>query len=357
MLAASLVAPSGCALLGHGPGAAGPVRLRWPEPPQVTRIEFVRNVSSEQDVGQERGIAQQLVEFASGERLGANHLVNPMGLAVTAGGERLYVTDLPQAKIFVFDLRAKTLSVLRPEVTKLQGPLGIAVDPAERLYVVDTYQRVVRVLERDGRPVATIADDTIVRPTGVAVDTAHDRVYVADTSRQSNPEHRVHVFDLAGRHVGDIGRGKGVGDGEFLFPTYLAVDAAGDLYVADTMNARVQVFDAAGTFVRAVGGRGDRPGLFERPKGLALDAFGNLYVVDSGWANVTIFNPAGQALIFFAGRGRYPGLLNNPTAIAIDTSNRIYVADTQNFRVSVYQLVNTTAEDSRATAPAGEKGG
>ena len=55
-------------------------------------------------------------------------------------------------------------------------------------------------------------------------------------------------------------------------------------------------------------------------------------------------------LLFFGGRGRYPGLLYNPSAIAIDKNNRIYVANTQNFRLDMYQLVNTTAEDSLVTA-------
>jgi len=108
--------------------------------------------------------------------------------------------------------------------------------------------------------------------------------------------------------------------------------------------------------VRTVGRHGDRPGSFGRPKGVAIDAFGNLYVVDSEWANVQIFNRKGQLLLFFGGRGRYPGLLNNPTGIAIDKNNRIYVADTLNYRLNVYQLVNTTAKDSMEPRPvAGEE--
>jgi len=121
--------------------------------------------------------------------------------------------------------------------------------------------------------------------------------------------------------------------------------------VADTMNARVQEFSAEGAFVRRFGERGDRFGQFDKPKGLALDTFGNLYVVDSFFAAVQIFNREAQLLLFFGGPGDSAGFLANPAGIAIDAQNRIYVANGLNFRVDVYQLVNTSREDGGA-APA-----
>ena len=68
--------------------------------------------------------------------------------------------------------------------------------------------------------------------------------------------------------------------------------------------------------------------------------------MDSAWSNVQIFNARAEVLMFFGGRGSYPGLLTNPTDIAIDPQNRIYVADHLSHRINVYQLVNTSAEDS-----------
>ena len=79
---------------------------------------------------------------------------------------------------------------------------------------------------------------------------------------------------------------------------------------------------------------------------MGFDTFGNIYAVDSGWSNVQIFNEKGQVLMFFGGRGTYPGLMQNPGVLTIDKKNRIYVGDVLNHRVNVYQLVNTTAEDS-----------
>ena len=120
----------------------------------------------------------------------------------------------------------------------------------------------------------------------------------------------------------------------------------------NTLNARIDVFDSEGKYLKRIGERGNSYGMFDKPKGVALDTFDNVYVVDSGWSNVQIFNQNGEVLLFFAGRGSNPGLLANPTGIAIDKQNRIYVADFLNYRVAVYQLVNVTADGSRIIEPA-----
>ena len=118
----------------------------------------------------------------------------------------------------------------------------------------------------------------------------------------------------------------------------------------------MQEFDPDGRYLKTFGKHGDAFGMFDKPKGVALDTFGNVYVVDAAWSNVQIFNQKGQVLLFFGGRGRFPGLLFNPTGIATDRDNRIYVADAFNARVSIYQLINTRAEDSLGPLPTQEGG-
>lgn len=119
------------------------------------------------------------------------------------------------------------------------------------------------------------------------------------------------------------------------------------------MNARVQELAADGAFVRQFGERGDQFGQFDKPKGVATDSFGNVYVVDSFFSVVQIFNRDGKLLLFFGGRGDSSGFLSNPAGIAIDSKNRIYVTNGLNFRVEVYELVNTSAGDSTAPPPSG----
>lgn len=322
-----------------------PVRLVWPPPPLTARIEFVRSIVSDEDLGHDTTFSQRLLNFLGGEMPAPNRIVEPMGLAISDDGQRLYVSDFAHLAVFVFDFSLKKFTKIGSE-EKLARPVGIALDAQEQLYVVEQEKKGISVFNRQGKNIQFITHPSVERPTGIALDRARGKIYLADTSHTKSPVHVVKVFNLRGELVGTVGHDKGSEAGEFLFPTYLAVDTQGNLYVTDTLNSRVQVFDPDGKYLKTVGSRGSAWGMFDKPKGVALDSFGNLYVADSGWSNVQIFNQKGDVLLFFGGRGPIPGMLKNPTDITIDKQNRIYVADYLNHRVEVYQLVNTTAADS-----------
>lgn len=344
-----LMVLAGCAT---APPPAGQVRLVWPPSPLPARIEFVRSVVSDDDLGRETTFFQRLLNFLSGERPTPNRIVEPMGLAVSDDGQRLYVSDFAHLAVFVFDFPAKMFS----KIEGLARPVGLALDAQENLYVVEQEKRGVSVFNRRGERTRFITDPGIERPTGIALDRTRGRIYLADTGHTQSQEHTVKIFDLQGTLTGKLGHGKGEEPGQFMFPTYLAVDGEGDLYVADTLNARVQKFDPDGRYLKTIGQGGDCWGCFDKPKGVALDGFGNVYVADAGWSNVQIFNQKGQTLLFFGGRGPVPGMLKNPSAVVVDRQNRIYVADYLNHRVEVYQLVNTTAADSLLNSSTDSKG-
>ena len=343
---------AGCATTAAPPKET---RLAWPEPPEQARIEFVRAISSDEDLNKDTTATASILKFLEGEKPSINRIVEPMGLAVSDDGNRLYVSDHSQLAVFVFDFAKKTLLKIGGADKPLAAPMGIALDAQENIYVVEQVKKGVTVFNREGKELRFITDASISRPTGVAVDRARNKVYISDTSHSKNEEHAVKIFDLEGKLLGQLGKGKGDGPNSFLFPTYVAVDAKSNVYVADTLNSRVEMFDADGKFVQQYGKRGNAWGMFDKPKGVALDSFGNLYAVDSGWSNAQIFNAKGQVMLFFGGRGTYPGLMQNPSAIAIDKQNRIYVGDLLNHRVNVYQLVNTTAADSLPPADSGAK--
>jgi DNA-binding beta-propeller fold protein YncE len=341
---------AGCAT---APAPAGEeVRLVWPPAPQTTRIRFLRSITSEEDLGRDTTFSQELVNFLAGERPPANRVGQPLGIAVSGDGSRLYVSDYLQHGVFIFDFPKKAFS----KIGGLAMPAGIALDAQENIYVVETPKKTISVYNRERKRIKTITDPSVVRPVGIAIDSARDRIYLVDTGDKHAKESVVWIFDLQGKRIGKIGHGRGETKDQFINPTYVAVDASGNIYVSDTMNSRVQQFDAEGKYLRTFGGLGDAWGYFDKPKGVAVDSFGNLYVADSGWSNVQIFNPKGQVLLFFGGRGPIPGMMKNPTDIAIDKHNRIYVADYLNHRIGVYELVNTTAADSFLVPPASKPG-
>ena len=324
----------------------------WPDPPDKPRIKFVQSLASGSDVA---GPSFR-------ERMVGNDnplaLSQPMGVAVSEDRQRLYVVDRAWNYVFVFDFKVGGLRTIgNQERFPLELPVGVALDGQENVYVSDTGTRTVRVYDRDGKFLRGIGKGLLVRPTGVAIDATRGRLYVVDTGQNDTPEaHRVKVFNLDGALLQEIGR-RGDGDGEFNFPTLASLDAQGRLYVVDSVNNRIEVFDPDGKFLWKFGRSGDRLGDFARPKGVAVDGFGNIYVVDSRWSNVQIFNQQGHLLMIFAGVGTYPGLLMNPTAIAIDRDNKIYVSDTLGKRVSVYQLINTSADDSIGAPQSGGETG
>ncbi len=341
-VAGALAVLSGCAT---APPPAQEVHMAWPEPPAKARIEFVRSIVSDEDLKKDSTDHQKILHFLEGEVPAKNRITMPMGLAVSDDADRLYVSDNVQSAIFVYDFAKKT-SLKIGGNKALGSPMQLALDAQENIYVVSQERKGVMVFDRTGKQLRFFTDPSIVRPTGIAIDRARGKVYVCDTGHAKIPADNVKVFNLQGKFLGKVGLGKGNINGAMLYPTFLAVDPKGNLYVSDSLNARIQVFDPDGKFVRIIGGRGTDWGQFDSPKGVAVDSFGNTYVVDSGWSNVQIFNAEGKVLLFFGGRGAYPGLLQNPTVIAIDKNNRIYVGDNLNHRINVYQLVNTTAADS-----------
>lgn len=326
----------------------------WPAPPATARIRFVRTLGSESDLDSSaRSFWRTLTGSAP-----SNHLYHPVGVAVTRDGNRLYVTDQALGELFAFDLAGHSVATITRD--RMGGvAIGVCVDDEGDVWAVIPDRKLVIRLAPDLRMIGGFEIKEADRPTTVAVDRALGRVFVGDTSGTKGEGHSVRVFDLSGKPLAVWGK-KGAGPGEFFFPTFVAL-RDGKLYVADTLNARVQVLDEeSGQPVGVIGERGDRIGNFDKPKGLAFDSFGNLYVADSFWSNVQIFNEHGQVLLFFGGRGDSPGFLSNPSGLAIDGHNHIYVTNPLNFRIEVYELINTSARDSDATPPpivAGTEGG
>jgi DNA-binding beta-propeller fold protein YncE len=109
--------------------------------------------------------------------------------------------------------------------------------------------------------------------------------------------------------------------GDFARPAGLAVDQEGNLYVADALNNRIEIFDGDGKFVSTFGKAGDGPGYFARPKGVAIDSDDHIWVVDGMQDRVQVFNHDAQLLISFGGHGLFL-TVSRFAGIATDKTNR-----------------------------------
>lgn len=337
---------AGCATTRTGAGAGAEVR--WPLPPEVARVRWVRTFASEYDleVSLGRKIMRIFVPPDPAAVVG-----NTTGLALSPDEKALYVACASTGLVLRFDLTAgKVERVAREEGRKPASPFAVALDAEENLYVSDRAGEVL-VYARDGRFLRRFGKGKLDRPTGLALDRTRQLLYVVDGSQVKSQNHRVEVFSLKGEHLRTVGT-RGGAPGQFNFPTNVTVAPDGRLFVVDMLNFRVQIFDAAGGLLGMFGSIGaGAPGTFDKAKALALDSFGNIYVVDSQQGYVQLFNPRFEPLMAFGGQADLPGYMSVPNSIVIDSRNTIYVGDFARRSVSQYQLVNTSAGDSLPQPP------
>ncbi len=112
------------------------------------------------------------------------------------------------------------------------------------------------------------------------------------------------------------------------------------MFVADTWNHRIQKFTADGQFVKMWGffGQGVAPEAFWGPRDLAFDSKGRLFVTDTGNKRIVIFDQDGNYLDEFGSPGIDPGQFDEQVGIAINAQDQLFVTDTWNQRVQVFQI-------------------
>lgn len=323
------------------PGVATP-QLTWPLPPEPARVRYLATYRGRDDFKPakkpSRFLTLMLGQADRSKEL-SDSMVKPYGIAVGPSG-RLYVSDTAARRVFAFDRDRQTVGFVGEGRTgRLAKPVGVAVDGDDVVFVADSTLKRVFGYGLDGELAIAIGHEgELDSPSGLAIDRAADRVYVADAGK-----HQVLAYSSRdGALVRTLGK-RGGEPGEFNYPTNLSVDGEGHPYVADTLNFRIQVFDRDGQVLRVFGELGDSPGRLNRPKGVAVDSEGHIYVADSSFNNFQIFDQQGQLLLFVGQGGSEAGEFSLPAGLYIDDQDRIYVADQGNSRIQVFQYVKAGA--------------
>lgn len=308
-------------------------KLVWPPAPAQPRVEFVKAFSRAADLGIDKGFFERLKDLLFGEA--ETRILRPM--AVVASGGIVYVADPGARGVHRFDTVGGDYSLIAAAGdTPLPSPVGLARGAAGEVYVADSRLAQIFVIRPGAKSALALRLDVkLTQPTGIAFDAASGRLYVADTA-----EHRIHIFERDGSLAGSIGR-RGTGEGEFNYPTYLWRTPEGRLYVTDSLNFRVQAFDARGQFVGKFGRQGDGTGDAARQKGVATDRHGHVYVVDALFHAFQIFDATGRLLLPVGERGQERGEFWLPTGIFIDSDDgdMIYIADSYNRRIQVLRYI------------------
>jgi sugar lactone lactonase YvrE len=344
-----------------------------------------------------------LVSNSSGSATSAN-----VALSVSGGGSGLIqypasIAEDTSGNLYVADASGNTVEKITPAgavstlagLTGLAGsqdgagsnarfnqPSGVAVDASGSLYVADTGNATIRKITPDGM-VSTLAGSaargnqdgvgstaSFKAPAGIAVDNAGN-LYVADafnaTIRKITSAGSVST--LAGS-AGSRGDADGTGAAaQFNYPSGVAVDTAGNVYVADTYNNTIRKINPTGVVTTLAGSAGisganDGTGiyaLFNQPSGIAVDSSGNIGVADTGNATIRRIAPNG-AVITLAGVGGIAGLangaggavlFNQPHGLVADSAGNLFVADTGNAAIRKIAPDGTVTTLALTAAPTG----
>jgi uncharacterized protein (TIGR03437 family) len=251
-----------------------------------------------------------------------------------------------------------TADAVAATTSELNNPLGLALDSSGHLFIADSSNH--RIRQVTSGTISTVAGNGTVGytgdsaaatsaeldlPSGVAVDSS-GTLYIADTSNQV-------IRKVAGTTIttyagnNSLGRG-GTGDhglaisAQLDTPTGLALDAAGNLYIADTGNSRIRIVTKSSGVITSLS-----TGSFNlsSPRGVAVDVAGNVYIADTNNSRVLkvatvgsitkTTTVAGTSVIGPGGDGgpATSAQLNNPSSVAVDAAGNIYIADAFNQRI------------------------
>jgi sugar lactone lactonase YvrE len=326
----------------------------WPNPPAISRIRYINWWASEKQERNQQGNVQKKSKWM--DRLAGTQtqeevftlpfsLVQPGGIAIDSKG-RVYIADSKVGAIFIVNPETRDSELLKHGVNgNFTHIVDLAIDDNDRLFISDPVLKHVLVLDAAHKPEDVITEG-MSRPTGLALDTQNRLLYVADTELD-----QVLVYDADSfkplRKIGKTGHNHELTTpGDFSKPTGLAVDHEGNLYVCDTMNNRIEVFDAEGTFLQAYGKNGDAPPNFARPKGVAIDSDGHIWVSDGVQDRVSVFNKEWQLLISLGGHGLAPGQFSGLANIAADTKrNRMYTTEIYPGRMQEFRYITDAEAD------------
>lgn len=161
----------------------------------------------------------------------------------------------------------------------------------------------------------------------------NNNVYITDTTN-----HRIKVFDFDGNLQYQFGSEGWSTPGKFKFPTGIAVSSANNyIYVADSANHRIQYFSEGGVFVGEFGGSGNQNGQFSYPNGITINSLGDIYVADSLNNRVQVFSSTGQFKFTFGSLGSSTGQMRYPMDVAITQNGDLFVTDLANHRIQKFK--------------------
>lgn len=232
---------------------------------------------------------------------------------------------------------------------ELRFPFGVAVDGAGNLFISDSANYVIRRVDLTSGIITTVAGTgdrgfrgdgglairaQLAGPQGLAVDQSGN-LFIAD--RDNNRVRRVDaatgiIATVAGTGtVGFSGDGGPATSARLAFPGGVAVDSAGNLFIADTDNDRIRRVDAQTSVITTVAGP-EASAEIQSPQGVAVDSAGNLYIASRNNHSVRRIDAQTGAITPLAGPDTEPSV-KGPHSMAVSADGYLFIADTDHHRI------------------------
>jgi DNA-binding beta-propeller fold protein YncE len=349
------------------PAAAAPKldidisKLVWPNPPNIARVrwlDYYAGMKIDRAPAPTTKKKQSWMDRVAGAKQEDNtdklktfpwQLIGPYGIAIDSKG-LVYVADQKVGAVFIFNTETHDATLIKNGSDAHFGWInGVAIDDADRLFVSDGKMHRVLIFNPKHEVEGQIVEG-LVDPVGLAIDNENRFLYVVDEQQD-----QVFVYDAdtlkllrkIGTAVPPARKHTLTTPGDFSAPTNVAVDGDGNIYVTDTLNSRVEIFDADGNFLSTFGKPGDGPGYFFRPKGIAIDSDGHIWVADQYQDRVQVYNREGQLLTYIGDtHANGPGQFKALVGIAIDKQNRVFTTEQYPGRMQMFRYITDAEADA-----------
>ncbi len=220
-----------------------------------------------------------------------------------------------------------------PKDGDLFYPVGLAIGPNGALYVSDLLSSKVSVFSPGGQFLFFFGKNEeggnpFKAPVGLQYRDGY--FYVSDVGKS-----KVMVLGLDGSLVRELGNGYGFGQGNLAYASYACIDAEGNVWVSDSNNSRVQVFDRSGAVAKIMYLTTEKSDM-SLPRGVAHDHLGYLHVANALGHRIDVINQAGKRVFSYGESGTQPGQFGFPNGISI-AGKMIYITDRANNRVQIWE--------------------
>ena len=254
-------------------------------------------------------------------------LRRPWGVVVNKKGE-IIITENSAHCISVYSQtgeKLRSFGSFGNGQGQFSWPRGVAVDNDDNILVTDNHR--IQKFTADGQFLITVGSLgnqplQFSSPSSISSHPVSNKIYISDSNNRVqilNPDLTPH--SMFGSY--------GFGEGQFDQPRGIAFDSAQNVYVGeDRNNTCIQVFTAKGEFLRSLGDT-----KLNHPHDVGIDSMDTIYVCDTYNHRICIFDSKGTLLHSFGTKGKFPGQFNQPRGLTVDKNGLIYVSDHHNGRL------------------------